>query len=293
VVHTATYPATYVAASHNDASWGNNLQGVSNSVWTVAAITLVVNGSTAMLRYGGTGYGNNTLTDLDASLASSVLGTHAAATNANTTYEVNRTGLTTANLGNAWRIGTRNTAASPLPITLVDFTAVYVNEKNVRLNWSTANEVNSDYFVVERTKNGEDIEVIGKISAAGTTSSKHEYAFFDEYPLQGTSYYRLKQYNSDGSNESFKWAAIYLNPEADIIVFPNPGNGILNLRLTGIPEEEVISVEIYNSFGNCIYSSDSFSKIINIGDKQTGICYLHVKAGDKTITRKLLSQVGL
>lgn len=101
VQHNPTYPATYVIASHNDASWGNLLEGVSNSVWNVSSTTLAFNGNTGQIRFGGTGFGTNALTDLNASLLASVVGAHAAATNVNTTYEANRTTLSTANLTNA------------------------------------------------------------------------------------------------------------------------------------------------------------------------------------------------
>jgi hypothetical protein len=151
-----------------------------------------------MLRYGGTGFGTNTLTDLNASLAASVLGTHGAATNAATTYEVNRTALTTANVANAWRIGTKNKTVSPLPVSLIDLKAAFVDD-HVNIDWSTATEKECDHFEIERSADGISFLFLQTVSCYGTSSTRHDYHLEDVSPLQTTNYYRLKQVDGAGS----------------------------------------------------------------------------------------------
>ncbi|MEI9956490.1 MAG: hypothetical protein WDM90_09365 [Ferruginibacter sp.] len=65
-----------------------------------------------------------------------------------------------------------------LPVKLINFTATDNKGKNL-LQWQTATEINSDYFNVERSSNGQDFEVIGKVKAVGNSSNIINYNFTD------------------------------------------------------------------------------------------------------------------
>lgn len=60
-------------------------------------------------------------------------------------------------------------------------------------------ETNNDHFTVERSADAMCFEPIGFLAGAGTTSSRNEYSFMDDEPLEGISYYRLKQTDYDGT----------------------------------------------------------------------------------------------
>lgn len=287
VVHSPTYPATYVAASHTDASWGNTLQGVSNSLWTISTSTLAFNGSTGIVRYGGTGFGVNTLTDLDASLLASVIGTHGAATNVNTTYEVNRTALSTANIANSWRIGTRNTFASPLPISLLEFKAI-ADEDDVDLIWSTASEKNNSHFDIEHSLNGLDFTEIDSIPAAGNSNMLKNYFTEDHAPAKSINYYRLKQTDFDGKISRSHVVAVQFNGKPFTYqVYPNPAKGVFTFKTNAL-ENEIQSLEITNALGQNVYFKNGFTSDLDLSDKADGIYYLRIKTADKTFTEKLV-----
>lgn len=67
---------------------------------------------------------------------------------------------------------------NPLPIELVDFNAKSENEI-VRLNWSTALEINNDYFTIERSINLKDWMEIGRVQGAGNSTIINSYAFIN------------------------------------------------------------------------------------------------------------------
>jgi hypothetical protein len=286
-VHTATYPATFIAATHVDASWTNTLQGVSNAVWTIATSTLAFNGSTGAVRYGGTGFGSNTLTDLNASLAASVTGTHSAATNVNTTIEVNRTNLSTAIIANPWRIGTRNTAASPLPITLVDFKAEKIGEA-IDLSWTTASEKNSAFFEVERSKDGLQFESIGRTKAAGNSNTLLNYELIDSFPLPSINYYRLKETDFDGKRSYSKIVSVsFENPAEEIYVYPNPSFNSINVFVKG-EQKTCSSVEIINSLGQRVYRSENCYEQMDLDHLGTGVYYLKINFTDRSEIKKFV-----
>lgn len=286
LVHSPTYPATFVGASHNDASWGNTLQGVSNSIWTISTSTLAFNGSTGMVRFGGTGFGSNTLTDLDASLLASVIGTHGAATNVNTTIEVNRTALTTANIANGWRIGTRNTTASPLPITLLDFTAE-PQDDHVLLNWITLSEKDSHHFTVEKSFDGVNFDAVKSLPAAGNSSVKRSYSTLDHSANKEISYYRLKQTDFDGTDNYYKIIAVPFNTKtSDLNVYPNPTkSGLLNLSNLNAG---LSSVELINALGQQVYYSAEGVSSIDLTGLPAGVYYLRATSVGTSFNKKIV-----
>ena len=87
----------------------------------------------------------------------------------------------------------------PLPVELVVFTATPTARQGVALHWATASEKNSQYFVVERSADGTTFDPLRTVAAAGTTSARTTYDQTDEQPLFGTSYYRLRQVDTDGT----------------------------------------------------------------------------------------------
>ena len=81
---------------------------------------------------------------------------------------------------------------------LVSFNA-YPHADEVNVIWSTATEINSDYFTIERSADGITYENIISLPGAGNSSNMLYYSATDHYPLSGLSFYRLKETDVDGS----------------------------------------------------------------------------------------------
>jgi hypothetical protein len=99
-------------------------------------------------------------------------------------------------------------AVSLLPVDLLNFQARADNGA-VELNWTTVTEDENDYFSIERSSNGKTFEEIGRIKGAGTSRQVKTYMFRDVSPLEGISYYRLRQTDFDGSPVSFPPVSVY------------------------------------------------------------------------------------
>ncbi|MEY4593887.1 MAG: hypothetical protein RIQ47_297 [Bacteroidota bacterium] len=110
-----------------------------------------------------------------------------------------------------------------LPINLVSFDAFLVKGK-VEARWTTQTEVNNDYFTLERSSDNINYTPIGVIDGAGTTTVSQSYSFTDEQPLNGVSYYRLRQTDYDGHYEYFQVSVIENKIRSNFSVFPNPCN---------------------------------------------------------------------
>lgn len=86
---------------------------------------------------------------------------------------------------------------TPLPVTFVAVNLSYKNDR-VTVDWSTASELNNDYFLVEKSANGIDFQAFEKVSGAGTSNRLNFYSAQDLNPYKGITYYRIRQVDYDG-----------------------------------------------------------------------------------------------
>ena len=77
-----------------------------------------------------------------------------------------------------WTLGN---ADNPLPVTLTNFMATALGNTAVRLAWTTASEVNSQVFEVERSPDGVSFDKIGGLAAAGHSATARSYALLDAH----------------------------------------------------------------------------------------------------------------
>jgi len=89
-------------------------------------------------------------------------------------------------------------AISSLPVELVSFQGSNEERENT-LWWATVSEKDNDYFMLERTQDGDTWEFLANVDGAGTTTEKQYYTYADDTYSNGVNYYRLTQVDFDGS----------------------------------------------------------------------------------------------
>lgn len=168
------------------------------------------------------------------------------------------TGLTSFSNFNLIGATQSNTA---LPVELISFRAQAVNNEFVQCSWSTATEINNDYFTVERSQDGENFEKLADVDGAGNSNSILTYAHTDNEPHRGISYYRLKQTDFDGTIAYSQIVPVNLSDISigTFTVYPVPFAN--NLHVVSNTEEQ-INASMYDIKGSLILS-DSF-----MGSKQ-------------------------
>jgi hypothetical protein len=116
-----------------------------------------------------------------------------------------------------------------LPLEWQSFTAVPVG-KEVQLDWSTSQERGTSHFMIERSADLVSWTGIGRETARNESVSS-DYRAFDESPLAGTSYYRIKQVDVDGAF-TYSVIATVSFETTGFSVFPNPAGDWVNVRHT-------------------------------------------------------------
>jgi|GEM_PF-3222806 len=142
-------------------------------------------------------------------------------------------------------------SCDPLPVKLITFTGRKTNEVVV-LNWTTAVEINSHKFVVERSGDLSHWITIGEVAGAGNSNAMIHYNLTDNNPLHGTAYYRLRQVDMDGA---FVYSnSVTIETEGQSIymsIMPNPFDGELTIQSNIIGEE--MDITIFDVLGKVMY----------------------------------------
>jgi len=179
-----------------------------------------------------------------------------------------------------------------LPIELLSFTA-NCNNQNVVLKWITASETNNDYFTVEHTKDGSFFEEVIQIQGAGNSNTVLYYSAIDNYPYEGTSYYRLKQTDFDGKFVFSNLVAVYFKKTLNFDIYPNPFSASTNITINVISQINSVEFRLYNVLGEEVINTtiNKQTNTLETVNLSSGIYFYKVVDNDKIIqSGKLVSQ---
>jgi hypothetical protein len=183
-----------------------------------------------------------------------------------------------------------------LPMDLINFEAKRI-EKEVQLNWITQNEVDVNYYTLEKSSDGVQFEAINDQQAKGNgRSNDNSYDYLDTRPYVGINYYRLGQVDIDGTQTYSRVVAINFEakPQPVITLAPNPAYNNLTVDYT-TSEEGAISIEVYDVIGQLMSNSTDLpvekggNKILlNVKEYPNGVYILRVKQGGQATTRRFV-----
>jgi hypothetical protein len=149
-----------------------------------------------------------------------------------------------------------------LPISLLSFAAACTDNKTI-LNWSTASETNNDFFSIERSMDGTNWEFLANIYGAGNSNLLLRYAYTDNEPYSGITYYRLKQTDFNGQYEYFGPVSVNCesspNISPSISYYPNPFTSEIMVDVQNLISSNAIII-VYDVLGNKILEK-TFSSI--------------------------------
>lgn len=158
-----------------------------------------------------------------------------------------------------------------LPVTLISFDAQKENA-TARLSWSTSEEVDADYFEVQKSTDGKQWHTLTKIKAKSAGKQISKYEATDEEPFNGTNLYRLHMVDLDGSAT---YSAIR-NLSFDVpgvAVYPNPVQKVLNIQSHA---SKAKSVEIINAAGQMVYKGGVTANAVDVSAYTAGKYIINV-----------------
>lgn len=116
---------------------------------------------------------------------------------------------------------TLSVPGNALPLIWGQFNTQCVSGQS-RITWKTEQEMNTASFIIRRSSNARDWTVISTLPAAGSSNVPLDYAYTDQDPLPGKTFYQVQQVDIDGRKTLSPVLLNDCGAENAVKVFPNP-----------------------------------------------------------------------
>lgn len=176
-----------------------------------------------------------------------------------------------------------------LPVELISFSCFTKDNKNY-LQWSTSIEENSSHYMVERSDDGVSWESIGTVISIGNSTNITNYSYTDDWVFYKLIYYRLKQFDKDGSFTYSKTIALKSGIE-ELRISPIPTDRFVYVK--GISTESgFYEVVLSDLDGSVIYNKKSQECVlcdveIDLQNYNSGIYILKILTSEKVLTSRV------
>jgi glucose/arabinose dehydrogenase len=181
-----------------------------------------------------------------------------------------------------------------LPVTLTSFTVNAQGSVNL-VKWSAEAEINSKYYVLERSSNGTDFKALNQ-QASKNLPGQQNYSFADDKFAIGNNYYRLKMIDIDGTTTYSKIIKIFNGSGTDdrLMITPNPVVKEFTLS-TAFPQSGPVTISVTDVTGKLVKKiSDNVGKgyvtmeIYQLEKLSAGTYFIEVRQKDYTRSAKFV-----
>lgn len=180
-----------------------------------------------------------------------------------------------------------------LPVELLSFATECIN-RNVMIKWSTASEINNDFFMIEKSTDEINFVPVGIVKGVGNSSVVQHYSFIDTDPFQGTSYYRLKQTDFNGITQTFSSVSISSCSSGglSINIGQNYGDDDFWISISGADNDN-FTVVVVDAFGQQLFSKflSGITGSYLLKERLTlasGVYVVNVNSGNEFFSKKLI-----
>ena len=181
-----------------------------------------------------------------------------------------------------------------VPVELMSFTGKFVENKVV-LAWQTAQEINNEFFTIEKSLDGINWSIIGQLKSMGSHSkSIQNYTFNDVNAINDKQYYRLKQTDF---NKRFTYSKIIavqsnaINNLPKINVYPNPTTHEITIELGNLNLNNNAELQLINELGQIVFAKNKLInhlETIDLSAFPNGQYVILVKSDKQVVSRKLV-----
>jgi len=186
----------------------------------------------------------------------------------------------------------RLAANGTLPVKLISFAANLQN-KNVMLQWQTADELNLAKYNVQRSMDGHTFSTIGTVIPKGNSAAEKNYSYLDNNIITlNTSpiYYRLQMQDIDGKLSYSKIEMVKPAAEIQLNIIPNPGKDFINIYSPG----KIRTILIINTTGQVTkqvsVTGITDQQVIDLREIPAGNYFIKVIGDNQVWTNQFIKQ---
>lgn len=185
-----------------------------------------------------------------------------------------------------------------LETEFLDLTATAIQNKFIKVDWSTSKEQNLDYFEIQRSTDQVAFQTITTHTAVGNSAIPQEYFIDDNAVLPNVYYYyRIKSVNTDGTYEFSNVVVASLTQVGaveNVNLFPNPVTfGNATLEITAVSDMD-LTVVVYDAIGQQVQVQQVIAKqglntySIATNDWSAGVYFVHIKGATFGSVKELI-----
>jgi hypothetical protein len=183
------------------------------------------------------------------------------------------------------------------PVTLTNFTAALSQSNEVKIDWSTSEEINCKKYEVQRSADGINFITIASVPGSGNSDIAHSYTTTDN--IQDVSmqviYYRLAEIDIDGQINYSKTVAVKLEGNTDNFqVSPNPFSNYIQLNLQN-RKNEIAIVKIYDAVGRVLITKQiqlvngsNFVSLDGLSKLSSGTYVIQLNSSEGSMVKKII-----
>ncbi len=176
---------------------------------------------------------------------------------------------------------TLNVMGTALPVQLTRFEG-HPNNQEVHLEWTTASEVGSEEFVVQRSTDALSWMDLGTVAAQGFSTEVINYLHVDRQPAVGNNFYRLKMLDLDGSFEYSSVVNVPFRSGEDIRVYPNVSQNQITVDFGSQSPGRFHIIDAYGKVWRTVVTEDVRAEV-DISNLSSGMYYLHFEDQAKAL----------
>ncbi len=172
-----------------------------------------------------------------------------------------------------------------LPIEVVGISANIVGAQVV-FSWQTLAERNNEKFIISRSYDAKNWDIINELDGAGNSNTLKQYSIIDANPGQGIVFYKLAQIDYNGIKTTFKPVSVEMVGMVELNVYPVPANA--NSPIIIKSGDEKYSLTILNQAGQVIDKMEvtSFQETISIA--KPGVYFVDVNGQGGNSIKKIV-----
>lgn len=183
-----------------------------------------------------------------------------------------------------------------LPVKMTGFQAILEN-KNVKLKWTTATEENFSHYVIERSTDGKNYSQVATVFANGNTSQTSTYNYQDSYVSSSTGviYYRLRLVEMSKESSYSEVKVIRLSKDKgalELTAFPNPARDVVKLTMPNTWQNKKVVVEVFSGNGMRVkqihFANSSQTENINLSDLSNGIYVVKASSDGQILEQRII-----
>jgi len=179
-----------------------------------------------------------------------------------------------------------------MPVEFLNVNAASDND-HIDVSWKTASETNNDFFTIERSTDGTSFEALSTLNGAGNSNTTLEYSFKDVDPINGVSFYRIKQTDFDGRFDYSEIKVVRFAPEeTGFSVFPNPVKTGESIQFVPLNSNDNYTVAVYSLSGQKFseYTANGSSSVTIDESIPKGVYYVIISDDTEKHIEKIVVQ---